>query len=216
MSRRRKKPIPKPASRQLPGPTEHRSLFWLHGVVLLVLLVGNLALYYRTTRLDFLSVDDPDYVQNNPYIESFSANNLEHILTTPYAANYAPVNLLSYSVDVAVGKGKKASLIHLSSALWHGFVCCMVYALAFTIRGEILFAAGAALLFALHPAHVEAVAWISSRKDLVATAFAVPAMTFYLVWRRNARDRERDDSVEGTPSPRPSPPGEGDLFGSSR
>jgi hypothetical protein len=152
--------------------------------VLFCLLLANLALYYRTTRLDFLSVDDPDYVQNNPYIENFSAANLKHIFTKPYAANYAPVNLLSYAVDVGIAKGRKPAIIHLSSVLWHGFVCCMVYALAFTIRGRIVFAAAAASLFAFHPAHVEVVAWISSRKDLVATAFAVPAFTSYLLWRR--------------------------------
>jgi hypothetical protein len=164
----------KPAARSWP----------VHASILFALLLANLLLYQRTVGIGFLSVDDPDYVQNNPYIENFSTANLKFILTTPYAANYAPANLLSYSLDVAIAGGKKAPAIHLSNVIWHGFVVCTVYLLAFTLRREIITASAAALLFLFHPAHVEVVAWISSRKDLVATAFAVLSMTCYVVGRR--------------------------------
>jgi Tetratricopeptide repeat len=156
----------------------------LHVAILFGLLIANLLLYYRAVGTGFLSVDDPDYVQNNPYIEKFSAANLKFILTRPYFANYAPANLLSYALDVAIAGGKKASAIHLSNVLWHGWVVCTVYLLAFILRGEIITAIAAALLFMLHPAHVEVVAWISSRKDLVATAFAVLSMACYVLGRR--------------------------------
>ena len=63
----------------------------------------------------------------------------------------------------------------------------MVYLLAFTIRPRIFTAAAAAALFLLHPAHVEVVAWISSRKDLVATGFAALSMAAYLRYRRQGR-----------------------------
>jgi hypothetical protein len=158
--------------------------WWTHTAVVLGLLLANLALYHGTIGLGFLSVDDPDYVQNNPHIESLRAASLKHILTTPYAANYAPANLLSYALDVALAKGKSAAAIHLSNVMWHGWVVCAVYLLAFTIRPRIIPAAAAAVLFLLHPAHVEVVAWISSRKDLVATGFATLAMAAYLVYRR--------------------------------
>jgi len=156
----------------------------IHAAILLLLLVANGILYYRTVGIGFLSVDDPDYVQNNPYIEKLDAAKLRFIFTKPYAANYAPVNLLSYALDVTIAGGKKASAIHLSNLLWHGFAIGTVYLLAFVIRGEFITATAAALLFMLHPAHVEVVAWISSRKDLVATSFAVLAMTCYVVGRR--------------------------------
>jgi hypothetical protein len=174
-----------PAARAEPagsGPS-----WWAHAAVVVGLLLANLALYHGTFGLDFLSVDDPDYIQNNPYVESFSAANLKHILTVPYAANYAPANLLSYALDVTLAKGKSATAIHVSNVLWHGFVVCMVYVLAFTLRPRVLTAAAAALLFLLHPAHVEVVAWISSRKDLVATGFAALAMAAYLLYRRRSR-----------------------------
>ena len=156
---------------------------------MLALLAVNLLLYHPAIRLGFLSVDDADYVQNNPYIAGFNGDNLRYILTTPYAANYAPANLLSYALDAAVSGGKQPLAFHLSNVLWHGWVACMVYLLAFTIRPGILTAAGAALLFLLHPTHVEVVAWVSSRKDLVATGFAALSMAAYLIYRRRLRLR---------------------------
>ena len=182
-----------PATAEQATPAEGSDLprkptrWWAHPLVILALLVANLVLYQGTLGLGFLSVDDPDYVQNNPYIESFSAANLRHIFTQPYSANYAPANLLSYALDVALAKGKSAAAIHLSNVLWHGFVVCMVYLLAFTIRPRILPAAATAALFLLHPAHVEVVAWVSSRKDLVATSFAVLSMAAYLRYRQRSR-----------------------------
>jgi hypothetical protein len=166
---------------------DRRAHSWLsHAGILLGLVVANFVLYAGTIGLGFFSVDDADYVQNNPYIENFHGTNVEYMLTKPYFANYAPANLLSYALDVRLAGGKKADSMHLSNVMWHGWVVAMVYLLAFIMRGEMLTAAAAALLFMLHPTHVEVVAWISSRKDLVATGFAVLSMGCYILWRRGA------------------------------
>ena len=174
-------------SRPNAGPSQSAAAlqWWRHAIALLCLLAGNLALYWGSLDLGFLSVDDPDYVVNNPHIGSLSRTNLKFILTQPYSANYAPVNLLSYALDVAVAGGKRASAFHFSNVLWHGAAGCMVYLLAFTIRRNVLIATAAGALFLVHPAHVEVVAWLSSRKDLVATAFAVLSMSCYLLYRRS-------------------------------
>src|SRR4051812_29009569 len=166
------------------APSRVRAPWLIHGLVLLGLFVANFGLYHGTLDLGFFSVDDADYIQNNPYIANFHAENVKHILTTPYFANYAPANLLSYSLDVALAGGKVASSMHLSNVMWHGWVVCMVYLLALAMSGETLAGTAAACLFLFHPAHVEVVAWLSSRKDLVATGFAVLSMTCYLFWRR--------------------------------
>ncbi len=171
-----------PVSLALPG-----NFWWVHLAILAGLFLINLILYQRVVDAGFLSVDDPDYILNNPYIEKVDGAKLKHILTTPYFANYAPANLLSYALDVALASGKKAAAIHSSSVVWHWWTACMVYLLAFTIRPRAVIAASAALLFVLHPAHVEVVAWISSRKDLVATGFAALAMTCYLRYRRRTK-----------------------------
>ena len=184
-------PVPKPPA------------WWAHLAVLVGLLLANTALYHSTVGLGFLSVDDPDYVQNNPYIQGFSAANLKFIFTTPYAANYAPANLLSYALDVTLAGNKSARAVHLSSMLWHGFTVCMVYLLAWVIRRDVLMAGCAATLFLLHPTHVEVVAWISSRKDLVATSFAVLAASCYLLYRRAAQRRSSSQSQKESSEPAP-------------
>lgn len=187
-SKRRKqpKPVTQPEVTKAAGGA---MVWWPHAAVVLGLLLANLWLYHPAFGLGFLSVDDGDYVQNNPYIDSFSPANLKRIFSLPYSANYAPANLLSYALDVALAGGKSALGFHLSSVLWHGWVVCMVYWLAFVISADVPAAAAAGFLFMLHPAHVEVVAWISSRKDLIATGFAVLSMGCYLLSRRRLKDR---------------------------
>src|SRR5437016_4905518 len=111
------------------APAGSRNPWWAHAAVVLGLLLANLALYSGTLGLGFLSVDDPDYIQNNPHIESLRAANLKRILTAPYFANYAPAHLLSYSLDVALAGKKSAFAFHLSNVLWHGWAVCAVYLL---------------------------------------------------------------------------------------
>jgi len=172
-----------PKTQSKPAP-QHKS-WWPHAVAVLTILIVNFALYTRTLDIGFFSLDDADYVVNNHRIDHLTAEKLGVLLNEPYFANYSPAQLLSYALDAALAGGtQNAFAFHLSNVLWHGIVALMVYLFAYTIRAEVLTAAAAAMLFTLHPAHVEVVAWISSRKDLVATAFGVLTMTCYLLYRR--------------------------------
>ncbi|MBN2508530.1 MAG: hypothetical protein JXQ71_17770 [Verrucomicrobia bacterium] len=164
-----------------------RSAWWMHAVAIAGLLAASVALYWPATRLGFFSLDDPDYVINNPFLEPLTWANVVRLCTAPYFANFSPLHPLSYAVDVAVAGSKQPFALHLSSVLWNAFAVAMVYGLAFSLRAHAVTAAAAALLFLAHPAHVEVAAWISSRKDLVATAFGVLAMTLYVLYRRRGR-----------------------------
>src|SRR5207302_308176 len=106
------------------------------------------------------------------------------ILSNPYFANYSPVHLFSYMLDYAVA-GENAYAFHLSSNIWAGFVAGFVFLTSLALTQNRILSVAAAILFIVHPVHVEAVAWISSRKDLVATAFALPSFLAYLKWRSN-------------------------------
>src|SRR3974390_615281 len=98
MKRKRRKKVENPAISESLAPASvppwRLNRGWCHAAILAGLFFANLALYYRTVSLGFLSVDDPDYVQNNPYIERIDTTNITHLLTTPYFANYAPLNIL--------------------------------------------------------------------------------------------------------------------------
>jgi len=80
--------------------------------------------------------------------------------------------------------GLNAYAFHLSNRLWTGIVAGFVYLVALALTKHRLTAIAAAVLFVVHPVHVEAVAWISNRKDLVAAAFLLPGFLTYLKYRQ--------------------------------
>jgi hypothetical protein len=148
-----------------------------------LLTLATVALYLGDLRIGFLSVDDQGYVTANPWIREVSMANLRHIFGVPYFANYSPLHLLSYVLDYAFA-GPSAFAFHLSSNIWAGVVAGFVFLVALALTRQHTIAIAAAALFVAHPAHVEPIAWISSRKDLVAAAFALPSFLAYLRYRQ--------------------------------
>ena len=164
---------------------------WQTNLLTFVLLtIATLVLYAGDLRLGFFKIDDQQYVVNNPWIRGLSMENLRHILTTPYFVNYSPLHLLSYLLDHGLA-GLNAFAFHLSSNIWAGLVAGFVFLVALALTGRQTVAIAAGALFVLHPAHVEAIAWISSRKDLVAAAFALPSLLTYLRYRQGGATARR-------------------------
>jgi len=203
---KQKRPLEKGVPMQKPGTTKPLSTSektskktsanvllpgsWkLNAVTFFSLLVGTVILYSSDLHLDFFRVDDKQYVVNNPWIKGMTAENIGHILTTPYFVNYSPLHLYSYMLDYAIN-GLDPYTFHLSSNIWAGLVAGFVFLTALALTRRYFIAAAAAILFVVHPAHVEAIAWISSRKDLVATAFALPTLITYLKYRKDGASRK--------------------------
>jgi hypothetical protein len=137
------------------------------------------AVFWATRRYEFLNWDDPVYILKNPWIQSLTWQNVRAIFTQAYFLNYLPLHLLSYMLDHALW-GLKPGGYHLSSVLIHGLNSVLCLVVVRRLSGS--FAAGwiAALLFAVHPAHVEAVAWVSSRKEVLSTTFMLLSLWAYL------------------------------------
>src|ERR1043165_8691710 len=154
--------------------------------IFFLLVIATVVLYSGDLHLGFFWVDDQHYVVNNPWIRSFRAENIRHILTTPYFVNFSPLHLFSYMVDYSLN-GLDGYVFHLSSNLWAGLVAGFVFLVALALTGKRLIAVPAAVLFIVHPVHVEAIVWIWSRKDLVAAAFALPSLLAYLYYRRGGK-----------------------------
>lgn len=155
----------------------------VNALIFLLLIIATLIFYSRDLDLGFFGVDDPGYVTNDPWIKSFSGKNISFIFTHPYFANFSPVHLLSYMLDYAIA-GPDPHVFHLSSNIWSAFVTGFVFLVALALMRDQLIAISAAVLFLFHPVHVEAVAWISSRKDLIAAAFILPCLLAYLRYRK--------------------------------
>lgn len=169
-----------PCESVVPGSWQFNS-----GIVLLC-IVATAVLYAGDLHLGFFRIDDQQYVVGNPWIQGVTWKHLAQILSSPYYLNYSPLHLLSYTLDYAVG-GLNAFVFHLSSNLWAGVVAGFVYLVALALTRQCMTAMVAALLFVVHPAHVEAVAWISNRKDLVAAAFVLPCVLAYLKYRQRRK-----------------------------
>lgn len=159
----------------------HLTIAPVYAAVVPALLVGGVAfaLYARTLFYPFLNWDDPTYVMNNPWIRSWSWGNLTNIFTRPYAANFLPIHLLSYMLDYSIW-GLDPFGYHMQSIILHSINTVLVLQVTRRLFRSTWLAFLAALLFAVHPAQVEVVAWISARKDLLATMFGLLSVLFYL------------------------------------
>jgi protein O-mannosyl-transferase len=161
----------------LPGPWQ------LNIGIACLCILATAALYAGDLHLGFFRIDDPQYILSDPSIRGVTWQHIRQILFNPYYLNYSPLHLFSYMLDHTIA-GFAAYAFHLSSNLWAGIVAGFVYLVALALTQQRLTAIAAALLFIVHPAHVEAVAWISSRKDLVAAAFVLPSFLAYLKYRQ--------------------------------
>ena len=141
------------------------------------------AVFWPTLSYSFLNWDDNVYVLKNPWTRQLTWDHIRVVFTQPYFQNYLPIHIFSYMLDHAVW-GLKPAGFHLSNVLLHGLNSMVCLAAVRRLTGNLATAFVAALLFAVHPAHVEAVAWISSRKEILSTTFILLSLLSYLTARR--------------------------------
>ena len=143
-----------------------------------VFLVAALV-HAQTLRFRFLSTwDDPSYITNNPWIRGLTLENIRFAFTTPYFANYLPLHLVSYMVDYQFW-GLNPFGYRLQSLVLVALNAALAFLLVRRLFRSVALGFVAALLFAVHPAQVEAIAWISIRKDLLSTLFLLITVILY-------------------------------------
>ena len=157
------------------------------GLISLGLILLNIAVFAQLGDFDFVNYDDPKYVLENSRIrDGLSAESLQWAFTTTYLANYAPIVWLTYLTDFEIYELDPGGY-HLTNMLFHTLNALLLFAFLMTATGRIWPSAFAAALFAVHPLHVESVAWISSRKDVVSTFFWLTAMLSYAAYAKRPR-----------------------------
>ena len=150
---------------------------WLYIFICLVL---TLIAYLPTFQAGFVTWDDPEYVLNNPMVKSLG--NLNEILTSPVQGNYHPLTMLSLAVNYAIS-GEDAGSYHLVNLVLHLLNVVLVFFFVFRLTHKKLWIAFvAALLFGIHPLHVESVAWVSERKDVLYSFFFLGGLITYLTY----------------------------------
>ena len=133
------------------------------------ILVLTAIIYLPTLNAGFVNWDDPDYIYDNYVIKDLS--HLTDFFTVPIQGNYHPITQISLALNYAVS-GYEAWSYHLLNLVIHLVNCFLVYKLALLLsRNNSLIAFVTSLLFGIHPMHVESVAWVSERKDVLYTLF---------------------------------------------
>lgn len=146
----------------------------------LVLATGVCLIYWPTSGFGFINLDDPVYVTENSHIQTgLSWEGIKWAGQTVVAANWHPVTLISHMVDCQ-WFGLNAGAHHINNFLLHGLNALLLFFLLqqMAIRWGPAFCVAA--LFAWHPCHVESVAWISERKDVLSTFFGLCSMLAYV------------------------------------
>jgi len=127
----------------------------------------------------FTNWDDTSYVLSNNLIKDFTPIGLWQLFTTSLMGNYHPFTALTYAIEYHFVQAG-SFFYHFDNLVLHIIATLLVYQLIIKLTGKQVVAMITALLFGLHPMHVESVAWISGRKDVLYAVFYLAACLFYL------------------------------------
>ncbi len=148
-------------------------------LVCLILVAGVLAVYSPVRHSDYIVCDDLAYVVDNPHVSNgLSAASIKWSFTTLHAANWHPLTWLSLMLDCQLW-GPSARAIHVTSAALHALSAVLLFLVLKRLTNRMWPSALVAAIFALHPLHVESVAWASERKDVLSGFFFVVSLWCY-------------------------------------
>jgi tetratricopeptide (TPR) repeat protein len=147
-------------------------------ISLALLIILTLITFLPIFSCDFTNFDDNRMVTQNPLITSLSWRNLRVIFTRYFEALYHPLVLLSYAIEYHFF-GLNPVVYHATNLALHIISCALVFWLIILISGRVGAALVTAVLFGIHPLHVESVAWVTERKDMLYAPFFLGALISY-------------------------------------
>ncbi len=153
---------------------------WLIALALLGLVA---AVFHPVRNHDFVEYDDSVYITENPYLPSgLTAENVMRAFSEPYESNWIPLTWISFQLDYELYGLEPAGFL-LTNVILHAFSTLLLFAALMRMTRAIWPSAFVAAVFAVHPLHVESVAWVAERKDALAGVFWMLGM---LAWTRYA------------------------------
>jgi len=148
-------------------------------VICAVLALGALSLYLPSGWHGFIDYDDDTYILDNPHVLSgLNAANILWAFRTSYAGNWHPITWLSHMLDCEIF-GPNPGPAHIVNALFHSANSVLLFLTLLCMTRFLWRSALVAAVFAVHPLHVESVAWLAERKDLLSTFFALATLLIY-------------------------------------
>lgn len=148
--------------------------------VCLLLVLATLAVYGQVVHHDFVNLDDNEYVYENLHVRSgLTWKEIPWAFASMHGGNWHPLTWLSH-MFVCELFGLDAGVHHLVNLLLHLLNSVLLYLVLDRMTGAVWRSAMVAALFALHPLHVESVAWVSERKDVLSTLFFMLTLGAYV------------------------------------
>ena len=149
------------------------------------LVVLTLAAYWQVGAFDFIGYDDNQYVYDNLHVrKGLSWENVGWAFTTGRASNWHPLTWLSHMLDVQLF-GLRSGAHHAVNLAFHVANTLLLFLILRRMTAAVWQSAMVAALFALHPLHVESVAWVAERKDVLSTFLGLLTIAAYVRYTRN-------------------------------
>jgi tetratricopeptide (TPR) repeat protein len=155
-------------------------------VIYLFLAAISLAVFGQTIRYDFVNFDDDLYVYNAPGIQAgLTLKGIALAFTSPHARNWHPLATISHMLDCQL-YGLNAGGHHATNIVLHTIAVLLLFRVLRQMTGAEWRSAVVAALFAIHPLHVESVAWVSERKDVLSAVLFLLMLNAYVRYARAA------------------------------
>jgi tetratricopeptide (TPR) repeat protein len=152
-------------------------------IIYIVLIIVTLAVFGQVYKYDFINFDDPFYVAENSVIRNgITSEGISWAFTTRHVGLWNPLVWLSFMSDSQF-YGADAGGYHVTNLILHILSTLLLFWLFCRMTGDIWKSAFVAAIFALHPLHVESVAWVSERKDVLSTFFWMLTLCLYVYYR---------------------------------
>jgi Flp pilus assembly protein TadD len=166
-------------------------------LICLLLAVVTLAVYWPATHCEFVNYDDTDYVTQNLHVRTgLTWDNVRWAATARYAGNWHPLTWISHMLDCEL-YGPKPAGHHVTNLVLHMANSVLVFLILQRMTGAQWRSAFVAALFALHPLHVESVAWVAERKDVLSTFFWAVTIWAYVRYAQTTDDRGQKTEDRG-------------------
>ena len=148
-------------------------------IIYIVLAVATLIAFWQVNYCDFINYDDVPYISQNSHIQNgITMESIRWAFTTGYQANWHPLTWISHMLDIQLF-GLNPHWHHIMNLLFHIANTLLLFFVLNRMTKRIWQCAFVAALFALHPLHVESVAWLAERKDVLSTFFWIFTMGAY-------------------------------------
>ena len=153
-------------------------------LVCLALVAVTWAVFGQTLTHDFVNFDDHVYVYENPLVaKGLSTEGVIGAFTHAHARNWHPLTTLTHMLDCQLYR-LNASGHHITNVILHTIAVLLLFLVLGQMTGALWQSGFVAALFAIHPLHVESVAWIAERKDVLSAVFFMLTLAAYARYAR--------------------------------